>query len=162
MNQKLPQINETALIEYLHRQPDIAAAYLFGSYAEGRAHPGSDVDVAVLFDEDVLSSDRSWSGPLVQRPAQMRDDLSRLLGQKVDVVALNRASPLFRNQVLRTGRLLHEGHREQRIEFEVRTGKIYADLKPMYDFFNQDLLDKIGKVGLRGRRRRARAATRAR
>jgi len=42
----------TALTEYLAAQPDVIAAYLFGSQATGRARAGSDVDVAVLLDEE--------------------------------------------------------------------------------------------------------------
>ncbi|RME36982.1 MAG: nucleotidyltransferase domain-containing protein, partial [Thermoflexia bacterium] len=35
------------LLEYLAAQPDVVAAYLFGSVAEGRARLQSDVDIAV-------------------------------------------------------------------------------------------------------------------
>lgn len=37
------------LREYFSRLPDIAAVYLFGSFAKGRQGPNSDFDVAVLF-----------------------------------------------------------------------------------------------------------------
>ena len=33
------------------------------------------------------------------------------------------------------GRLLYEGNRQARVEFEVRVGREYADMKPVYDFF---------------------------
>ena len=39
-----PMLDETGLIAFLETQPDIAAAYLFGSLAQGRATPRSDID----------------------------------------------------------------------------------------------------------------------
>ncbi len=36
------------LKEYLDHLPDIAAAYLFGSYAEGKMSKDSDIDIAIL------------------------------------------------------------------------------------------------------------------
>ncbi|HAP93333.1 MAG TPA: hypothetical protein DCM26_01760 [Desulfotomaculum sp.] len=40
-----PEINLNDIISYLDRQPGVAAAYLFGSYARGRATNASDVAV---------------------------------------------------------------------------------------------------------------------
>ncbi len=36
------------LTAFFATQPDVVAAYLFGSQAQGRATPRSDVDIAVL------------------------------------------------------------------------------------------------------------------
>ena len=42
------ELNIDTLVAYLAAQPDVLAAYLFGSYARGDARPDSDVDLAVL------------------------------------------------------------------------------------------------------------------
>jgi len=74
----------------------IQAAYLFGSFAENRAHRESDVDVAVLLDRRLDAADRF----------QVRLRLSSILpaaagGRAVDVVVLNDAPPhLGRRAVL--------------------------------------------------------------
>lgn len=47
---EIDQISRRALAE-LEREMPIAAAFLFGSYAEGRAHEGSDIDLAVFTPE---------------------------------------------------------------------------------------------------------------
>ncbi len=138
------------LVAFLSTQPDVAAAYLFGSLAEGRAAPRSDVDIAILLGGDP-DSDRIW-----ERRFALWDALERFTDRELDVVILNQSPPLLQNQVLKHGRLLYEGDRAARVEFEVRAGKIYADLKPMYDFHTCDLLQKIKEVGLGGRRRRRR------
>lgn len=43
----------TALKTFFSREPDIAAVYLYGRYAEDRTWPDSDIEVALLFQERV-------------------------------------------------------------------------------------------------------------
>jgi uncharacterized protein len=146
--------DESNLIAYLSRQPDVSAAYLFGSHAQGRAHPRSDVDLAILIDEERLPPETT----LFERRLHLMNVLADFVQKEVDVVTLNDAPPLLCHQVMLHGRLLYEGDQEQRIAFEVRTGKIYNDLKPMYEFFNRELLREI-KEGRFGKRRRSRAGS---
>jgi len=66
-----------SLREYLASQPDVVAAYVFGSVAQGRARPQSDVDIAVLLTAD-LDEEAAltvgcgwvgrWSASLAVRP----------------------------------------------------------------------------------------------
>jgi len=151
-SEQMSPFDEEGLVAFLRGQPDIVAAYLFGSYATGRIHSGSDVDIAVLLDEDALPQTTRWGGPLLSRRLDLIAAAERFADCAVDVITLNNASPLLSFEVLRKGRLLYEGNRHERIEFEVRAGKVYNDLQPMYDFFNRELLAKIRKVGLGGQR----------
>jgi len=147
-------VDLTALTAYLAAQSDVVAAYLFGSRATGRAREGSDVDVAVLLDEED-------SVARFERRLRLMSEVSDVCGREADVIVLNDAPPILQHQGLKHGRLLYERDRRARIEFEVRAGKIYADLKPMYDFYTRDLMQKIKEVGLSGRRRRHRQPTEA-
>ena len=135
----------TALTEYLAAQPDVMAAYLFGSQATGRARAKSDVDVAVLLNEED-------SVARFERRLQMMVEVSDVCGREADVIVLNDAPPLLQHQVLKHGRLLYERDRRARIEFEIRAGKVYADLEPMRRFFRLALFREIKEVGLGGRR----------
>jgi predicted nucleotidyltransferase len=101
----------------------IAAAYLFGSVARGTAGKRSDVDVAVLYEDEPPSGFASLGLPI-------RADLERLLGRTVDVVILNRASADLIHRVLRDGHLLVDRNRSRRIAFEVRSRNEYFDLLP--------------------------------
>jgi hypothetical protein len=147
-----PQLDEAGLVAFLATQEDIVAAYLFGSLAQGRATPRSDIDIAVLLNRvpDPLSDD---SFPQFR----LMDELRRFADREVDVIVLNTAPPVLKDQVLRCGRRVFERDRQARVEFEVRAGQEYEDLKPMFDFFNRDLFAKIKEVGLVGRRRAHRA-----
>lgn len=140
-----PFVDESGLIEFLSTQPDVAAAYLFGSLALGRAAPHSDVDIAVLLQE--MGRQAMW-----ERRLQLMGELERFGNQKVDVVILNTAPLLLRHQVLSTGRLLYERDRAARVEFQVRVGKFYADYLPVYDFFKQAMLREIREGKFGGRR----------
>ncbi len=126
-----PQVDEPGIVAFLSTQPDVVAAYLFGSLAEGRATSHSDVDTAILL------ADASDPMAVGDRQLQLMGELERFADREVDVVMLNTAPPILQHQVLASGRLLYERDRRARVEFEVRAGKIYADLKPMYDFFEQ-------------------------
>lgn len=133
---------------YLARQPDVLAAYLFGSMARGQADHLSDVDIAVLLDAHLAADER------VERQLRFMGDLEEYTHREVQVVVLNRATPLLAYQVVRHGRLLCEPNRAERINFEVRTRRVYFDLKPRLDFHTQSLLKDIQEVGLSGRRKR--------
>lgn len=145
---QLPQLDEAGLVAFLATQPDVVAAYLFGSVAKGDATPHSDIDVALLL------ADAHDSVALLYRQLQLMTDLEPYANRKIDVVILNNASSVLQFQVLRYGRRLYEKDRAARIEFEVRAGKIYADLKPMRDFFHQATLREL-KEGRFGQRRRS-------
>jgi predicted nucleotidyltransferase len=142
-----------SLLEYLAAQPDVVAVYLFGSVAQGRARPQSDVDIAVLLAAD-LDEEACFN-----RRLRMGWEVERVIGRPTDLVVLNDAPPLLQHQVLKHGRLIFERDRAARVEFEVRAGKIYADLKPMSDFFTKVLFQEIREVGLGGRRRHPRRAS---
>jgi predicted nucleotidyltransferase len=147
-----PTLDEAGLVAFLKTQPDLVAVYLFGSLVKGRAHPRSDIDIAVLL--VAMDSEAAFD-----RRLRLMECLRPYADREVDVIVLNTAPPLLQHQVLKHGRLLYERNRLARAEFEVRAGKVYADLKPMRDFFPQALFKEIKEVGLGGRRRnRARAS----
>lgn len=141
------QIDKTALAAYFADQPNVVAAYLFGSVARERAHARSDVDIAVLL--------REGMGPLERGEYLLRliNALWGLCGRQVDVVILNQAPPVLQNQVLKYGHLLYERDRAKRVAFEVRARTIYLDLKPMREFYRRALFEEVKEVGL-GRRGR--------
>jgi predicted nucleotidyltransferase len=84
------------LQSYFRGRPPVAAAYLFGSQAQGQARPGSDVDVAVLLDADHHS-----------RPEELRltfmVELARSLRRDVHIVVLNTAGGELLRQVFSKG-----------------------------------------------------------
>lgn len=123
-------------------QPDLVAAYLFGSTARGQDHTLSDVDVALLFRDGLSDADR------FARTLEIGGALEVALRRPVDVVALNRAPPALCFQVLRHGRLLLERDRTARCLFVMHALNRYYDAKPYLDYHNALLLARIREEGL--------------
>ncbi len=102
----------------------IAAVYLFGSFARGRATEKSDVDVAVLYEQAPAAR--------LDSPAfKLEEELERVVGRAAEVVVLNGAPVDLIHRVLRDGKLLFEKNRSARIRFEVRARNEYFDLLPI-------------------------------
>jgi len=126
----------------LQDRRDLVAVYLFGSVAQDQAHALSDVDVAVLFRE------RLPPEAIFAYTLEIGAVLEEALRRPVDVVALNRASPALRFQVLKRGRLLLEHDRTARCLFVMQALNQYYDAKPYLDYHNARLLSRISKEGL--------------
>ena len=125
---------------FFARHPDaVAAVYLFGSVARGTVTEASDVDVAVLLEEDpprTLSAGR----------ADLADALERALERPVDLVVLNHAPVDLIHRVLRDGRLVMDQGPSARIRFEVRARNEYFDLKPTLDLYRRPRTPTGGKT----------------
>ena len=100
----------------------IEVMYLFGSYVSGVASVDSDVDVAVFVDDSAYIDD-----PLLD--LKMGVLLENKLGKSVDVVVMNRVSPIVQHEVLRSGKRLFERMPQRRAIFELKSFKEYVDVK---------------------------------
>jgi predicted nucleotidyltransferase len=107
-----------------------AAVYLYGSVSRGDSRPGSDVDVAILFEQD---PPRTLDG----LHTALSDDLQARLDRRVDFVVLNHASPDLVHRVLRDGVLVCEPNRSARIRFEVRLRNEYFDMEPIRKLYRR-------------------------
>jgi len=112
----------------------IVLVYLFGSLARGQETSLSDVDIAVLLEE--LPDD------LLGFTLNLIDELSVILGDRVDLVFLNEAPPLLRHQVIKHGRVIYQRSEEERVRFEVKSEREYLDLRFLYHRYNQVLLEE--------------------
>lgn len=133
----IPKV-QNALVDYT----DLIAVYLFGSVAEGKAHALSDIDVAVLFYDD-LSPDQ-----IFQRTLAVGTALEAALHTTVDVIPLNRAAPFLRFQIIKNGKLVLERDRTQRCLFQMSAMNAYYDAKPYLDYQRSEAIRRIREKGL--------------
>jgi uncharacterized protein len=91
----------------------VAAVYLFGSRAEGRVTPLSDLDIAVLLDPREKHS-------FVNLRFALYADFCRILGTNdVDLTLLNTMDNLMiAEEIIRHGVLVYDGCPDLRQEFE--------------------------------------------
>lgn len=132
-------------LQGLFHQHPVRLAYLFGSQATRRTHPGSDVDVAVLLDESLTPDER-----FAER-MQLLGDLLRIFGtDHVDLVMLDEASPLLAYETLRHGVLLYCAEAQTRIEFQVCTLRAYEDTMPLRRILSEAMVARL-KAGTFGK-----------
>lgn len=102
--------------------PGIAALLVFGSRAQGKERPDSDLDVAVL---PSVGEDPRARREVQTRLAVALADLAP--EGRVDAVLLDEAPDLLRQRVLETGRLLICHDLKAFQELRVRTMREYGD-----------------------------------
>jgi predicted nucleotidyltransferase len=114
-----------AVRECLQRAEGVMLGYLFGSRAQAKSGPLSDVDVAVL---PAAGADR------MRLEDELAAALVRALGtERVDLVMLDEAPPPLRYRVARDGRLLVCTDHGVRQRFVTATVMEYLDFKPVRD-----------------------------
>lgn len=105
----------------LLQEYDIKLIYIFGSYAKGNNNANSDLDIAVLLNNDYDPMDKlSLIGDLTS--IFKRDD--------IDLVILNSANSVLKHQVIKYGKLIFMENEDIKVNFEVRVLKEYMDMEP--------------------------------
>lgn len=109
----------------------------FGSTVRGQAHPGSDLDIGVLFNR---------VPPGLSEMGALAADLQALApGCEIDVAVLNRADPLFLKKILEHCVLLH-GSPRRLAELQMYAYRRYQDhrrfLQMERDFVSAALADR--------------------
>lgn len=107
------------LAGFVASDPRIVALYLFGSRARGEATERSDVDVGILFRQDVALRDLLL----------LEDALERRLGLPVDLVDAGRASAFLALDVIR-GERVYCSDPDRCDEFELYVMRRAGDLAP--------------------------------
>ncbi len=108
------------------------AILLYGSYARGQVHPGSDIDLAIF---------QPRRKPDIFELNLARIDLEDFCRRPIDLVILEEASPILAMQILRNHRLLALQDRRPLDAFVVKTLTDYADLKIVRRPIEESLLN---------------------
>lgn len=122
---------EARLRAVLEREPTVKAAWLFGSVARGTAGPTSDVDVAIL------TGHAARPRSLDDLPLDLEAELTRALGQTVQVVIVDHAPSDLVHRVLRDGALLLDRDPSLRVRFEVAARNRYFDMQPIWQEYRR-------------------------
>jgi len=109
--------------------------YIFGSTVKNRDRGESDIDIAILTGKRV---DEYELFILSQK-------LADILKKEVDLIDLNKASTVFKIQIIKTGKLIYNSNNLKKMYFQMRTMKDYALLNEE----RQEVIDKIKSRGAR-------------
>jgi uncharacterized protein len=93
-------IDSLARLLTVERPPGLVSGYLFGSYAAGRAHRDSDVDVGILLDWKTFPT----AGARFDERVRLAGRLPGAVGRRlVDIVVLNDAPPHLGRRIVTHG-----------------------------------------------------------
>lgn len=112
----------------------VVAASLFGSQADGRAGPLSDIDVAVWLEPGLGTQARFHLGLALSAAAARA-----LATDEVDLVVLNDVPPLLAHRVMSRRMMILERDRVGRVRLETQALLQYLDTAPLRKLADQTL-----------------------
>lgn len=123
--------------QYLNKHELVSAAYLFGSFAQGKQRSDSDVDIAILFIPGVSQLMRFDTG------LQIACALEDIVLRKVDIVDLLEAGLFLSYQIKAKGVLLLEKDHAYRVNYEVRSLREYFDFTYRLERIQNAALERL-------------------
>lgn len=134
----MADIKEIEISAYFRNQSDIAAVYLFGSYARGQQRPTSDLDLGLLFKHP----DRNQAAAAVERHYLA---LSRLLRKTPHLVVMNFAGEMMLKQIFTKGRCLIVNQPRIHAKFKMTAYTRIADFAYYHAMFERGFIKKMDR-----------------
>jgi len=128
---KPEDVHLESLIPFFESYPNIAFAYIFGSYAQQVTNPLSDVDIALY-----LRNNQKDAIFDILNTIPIPDD-------RVDLTILNHASSLLKYEVVSTGKLVYCKDKSAWHNFLMHTWSIYFDMIPFRQFWRHNMKMQI-------------------
>lgn len=120
----------TDLLQRWCRQQPVRLCVLFGSFATGQTHPGSDADLAVWPAESLSTADR----------LRWLRELETLLEREVSLVLVSAdLDPVLAMEICRHGRLIYERKPELWFHHRQQLWHVYNDSLPFRRAARQQL-----------------------
>lgn len=120
---KQVQMDFNKLRKFFQNKP-VRLVYLMGSQASGQTKPYSDIDLAVLFNQNLSAKDR------LNTKIELLSELAKLLGtDQIDLIDLQNTSPVFAYEAIRNRKELYVEDEDTRVNFETKTLANYFDQK---------------------------------
>jgi len=130
------------IIEELNIKKNTEMAILFGSQARGDYKNSSDVDIALLMEEEFLKNKN-----ILDFRSKLISVFSSEIKKDCDIILINQAPPLLKYQIVKYGRKIYMDQDFDYSSFFSLTLKEYFDFKFYQDFQNKMLLQRIKKAG---------------
>jgi uncharacterized protein len=112
------EIKLNKAIQILKEEFNPIVIYLFGSAARNELRKDSDIDIAILTDNDIDPYECFLKA----------QELADVFKRDVDLINLNTSSTVFKAQVVGTGKRIYCSNETKRMYFEMRALKSYAML----------------------------------
>jgi|Deesub1362A_J573_1020465.scaffolds.fasta_scaffold00396_36 predicted nucleotidyltransferase len=118
------------------RRSGVGALIVFGSYVEGTAHPGSDIDVGVVFeDQNPLKTDP------VEVYGLLHEELSEKISENIDIVYLHETPLSLQFNAVTEGVPIFYTSEEFYYDYKERIIKLYLDFRFFENIFDEAVLE---------------------
>lgn len=124
------------IASYFKKRPEVAAVYLFGSYATGHYNNGSDIDLGVLLEHAMLSRKRDLERAYIV-------ELGTLLRQDFHIVIMNDAGEGILAQMFKRGKCVFLKNPETLARFKTASYSLIADFGYHRTLMENALVSKI-------------------
>mgnify|MGYP006284829349 CR=1 FL=1 len=120
--------------KYFNELDKVIAVYLFGSLAKETFNDNSDIDLALMLEDDLDKV------TVFDLKLKVMGELESLLDYEVDIVIFSQADLRLQHQIIK-GQLLKGKDNKQRVKREQKSLDQYLDMKYFYDRYEE----KLGK-----------------
>lgn len=128
----------------------IETIYLFGSRAQGKIHPLSDVDIGIVFVKPEKYKDKTME-PYLELYDIFTDVLPKsylrqrfeMREHEFDLVFLQFAPISLQMKAIQTGKVLYEKSEKARFSYQEDVMRRHADLQYVYDLQHKAILERI-------------------
>lgn len=117
----------------LEKQHNIVFAYVFGSLAQGKYNKLSDVDIAIYIKDNNLNFTEYLN---------LKRKLMDVTSREIDLVILNNAAPIVKNEVFKYGVQLFSRNEELESNFKVHSIFENQDMKKYRDLSFQRMIER--------------------
>jgi len=119
---------------------DVVVVYLFGSSARRETKPLSDIDIALLLNDnfDEQNNEQSIEARI------LIDAMKMMETEKIDMINLNHAPLHIRYGVLKDRKILYCSDHTKRVDFETSVVMEYLDFAHIRSMFYQDFMSSLG------------------
>jgi predicted nucleotidyltransferase len=124
---------QNEVVNFLIEKVSPYLVYIFGSTVKGTANKNSDIDIAFLTEQKF---DEYETFILAQ-------ELAEKIDIDVDLIDLKKASTVFQGQIVSTGKAVYCLDDKKRMNYEMKTLKMYAKLNEERQF----IIDKVQESG---------------
>ena len=116
------------LVGFFRMKDEVMLAYLFGSSLQGKFGKDHDIDIG-LFLSPKLYESLDEGNPYGYKAEMIVELMNLLRYDLIDLVILNKCTPVLAYQVIHHGMLLFARSEETRIQFELSSLKRHADTR---------------------------------
>jgi len=117
------------LQDYFEKNNKILTVFLFGSYGTGYETKLSDIDIAILYKDDII----------LMEDMKIAAEIELILNEgDVDLLNLNKASIIIKHKVISTGEIIFTRNSLQTANFIENTLKIYFDYGLTFKKYRDD------------------------